>query len=172
MPLQRFYSRISLAFYPYREGPAVIKAISKLNIKPDLVLFDGQGIAHPEGLGIASHIGVLLNTPAVGCAKSRLVGDYIEPGIIKGQYSHLKYRGKTVGAVLRTRNNVRPVFVSPGHMIDQKGAIDIVLKCTGNYRIPEPLRHADRLSKKLRLQSMYHMVHTKGCSGNRFSLHF
>lgn len=147
-------AKISFPYMPgflsFREGPAIIKAINKLKIKPDIVLCDGQGIAHPAGTGIATHIGILLNIPAIGCAKSRLVGDYMEPGIRKGQYASLKYQNRNVGAVLRTRNNVRPVFVSPGHMIDLKGAIDIVLKCTGNYRIPEPLRLADHLSKKLK----------------------
>jgi len=137
-------------FLSFREGPAVIKAINNLKLKPDVILFDGQGIAHPEGLGIASHIGVLLNISTIGCAKSRLVGSYIEPKIKKGQCAYLKYQGKTVGAVLRTRDKVKPLFVSPGHKIDLKGAIDIVLKCTGKYRIPEPLRQADHLSRKLK----------------------
>lgn len=148
------FTKISFPYIPgflsFREGTAIIKAISKLKTKPDVILFDGQGIAHPKGVGIATHIGVLLNIPAIGCAKSRLVGNYKEPGIIKRRYSYLKYQGKIIGAVLRTRNNVKPVFVSPGHMIDLKGAIDIVLKCTGKYRIPEPLRRADQLSKKLK----------------------
>jgi len=137
-------------YLSFREGPAIISAIKKLKIKPDLVLFDGQGVAHPKGMGIAAHIGVLINTPSAGCAKSRLVGDYKEPGIAKGQYSDLKYHGRIIGAVLRTRDNVRPVFVSPGHLIDLKGTINIVLKCTDRYRIPEPLRQADYLSKKIK----------------------
>jgi deoxyribonuclease V len=137
-------------FLSFREGPAVIKAISKFKKKPDLILFDGQGIAHTAGIGIASHIGVLLNMPAVGCAKSRLVGDYTEPGRAKGEYSRLRYHDKMVGAVLRTRDNVKPLFISPGHLIDISGSVDIVLKCTGRYRIPEPLRQADILSKKLK----------------------
>jgi deoxyribonuclease V len=137
-------------FLSFREGASIIKAVNKLKIKPDVVLFDGQGIAHPKGVGIATHIGVLLDIPSIGCAKSRLVGNYTEPGTLKGQYAYLKYHGRIVGAVLRTRDNVKPVFVSPGHMIDLKGAIDIVLRCTGKYRIPEPLRFADQLSKKLK----------------------
>ncbi len=137
-------------FLSFREGPAVIKALNKLRIRPDTVLFDGQGIAHPAGIGIATHIGALLNIPAIGCAKSRLVGNYRGPGMRKGQYSNLIYQKKIIGAVLRTRDNVKPVFVSPGHLIDLKAAIDIVIKCTGKYRIPEPLRRADNLSKKLK----------------------
>lgn len=137
-------------FLSFREGPAIIKAIRKLKVKPDMLLFDGQGIAHPQGLGIASHIGVLLDVPSVGCAKSRLVGNYESPGIKKGQCSPLLYGSRVVGAVLRTRDNVRAVFVSPGHRIDLKGSIEIVLRCTTKYRLPEPLRRADHLSRKLK----------------------
>ena len=137
-------------FLSFREGPAIIKAIKKLKIKPDIILIDGQGIAHPEGMGIAAHIGVILDMPAIGCAKSRLVGEYKEPGFKKGDWSSLRYKGRIVGAVLRTKDNVRPVFVSPGHRIDLKCSIEIVLGCTTKYRIPEPLRGADILSKKIK----------------------
>jgi deoxyribonuclease V len=137
-------------FLSFREGPAIIKAIQKLTVKPDLILVDGQGIAHPKGLGIASHIGVLVDIPTIGCAKSRLVGEYKEPRFRKGAWSPLHYNGKVVGAVLRTRDHVRPLFVSPGHRIDLKASIEIVLGCTGKYRISEPLRRADFLSKKIK----------------------
>lgn len=132
----------------FREGPAIMRAIQKLTTKPDLLLCDGQGIAHPEGMGIASHIGVLLDLPAIGCAKSRLVGDHKEPGKVKGSAALLTYHNKTVGTVLRTRANVKPVFVSPGHLIDRKGAVSIIFQCVGKYRLPEPIRRADALSKK------------------------
>jgi deoxyribonuclease V len=135
-------------FLSFREGPAIIAAIEKLPVKPDLILVDGQGIAHPKGMGIASHIGVLIDIPTIGCAKSRLVGEYKEPGFRKGAWSPLQYDGKVVGAVLRTRDHVRPLFISPGHRVDLKSSIEIVLGCTGKYRIPEPLRRADILSKK------------------------
>ncbi|MEN8262557.1 MAG: deoxyribonuclease V [Nitrospirota bacterium] len=137
-------------FLSFREGPAIIKAVNRLKTRPDVILFDGQGIAHPHGLGIASHIGVLLNIPAIGCAKSRLVGEYSEPGIYKGQYSTLSYRGHIVGMVVRTRDRVKPVFVSPGHLIDLESAVSIILKCTRSFRIPEPIRRADHLSRKLK----------------------
>jgi deoxyribonuclease V len=137
-------------FLSFREGPAIIEALSRLKIKPDLILLDGQGIAHPKGLGIASHIGILLDLPTVGCAKSRLVGEYKEPGSNKGAWSPLKFHGSIVGAVLRTRDSVRPLFVSPGHRIDLKASIEIVLGCIGRYRIPEPLRRADILSKRIK----------------------
>src|SRR4030043_2110145 len=95
-------------YLTFREGPAIIETINSLSIKPDLILVDGQGIAHPKGLGIASHIGVLLDIPTIGCAKSRLIGTFKEPSKRKGQWSRLMHNGKTIGAVLRTRDNVRP----------------------------------------------------------------
>jgi deoxyribonuclease V len=137
-------------FLSFREGPVIIEAIKKLKIKPHVILFDGQGIAHPKGLGIASHIGVILDIPTIGCAKSRLIGEYKQPGMKKGKTSSLKYQGNVVGAVVRTRDHVKSVFVSPGHRIDLKSSIDIIRTCTDTYRIPEPLRRADFLSKKIK----------------------
>jgi deoxyribonuclease V len=137
-------------YLSFREGPAIMKAIQGLRIKPDVIIFDGQGIAHPKGLGIASHIGVLLDIPTIGCAKSRLIGEYKDPGPKKRNQSLLRYNKKIVGAVLRTKDNTRPLFVSPGHRIDLKNAIEIVLACTRKYRIPEPLRRADFISKKIK----------------------
>ncbi len=134
----------------FREGHAIINAIGKLDAKPDVILFDGQGIAHPKGIGIASHIGVILNIPTIGCAKSRLVGEFKEPDTTKGSRTYLYYKGMKVGAVLRTWSNVKPVFVSPGHMIDIDSSVEVVMKCVFKYRIPEPLRMADYLSKKLK----------------------
>jgi deoxyribonuclease V len=134
----------------FREGPALIDALKKLLIKPDLILFDGQGIAHPKGIGIASHIGVILKIRTIGCAKSRLIGDYVEPDVRKGSWSYLYHKAVKVGVVLRTRNNVKPVFVSPGHMIDIHSSRKIVMRCISAYRIPEPLRRADCLSKRLK----------------------
>ncbi|MBI4848090.1 MAG: endonuclease V [Nitrospirae bacterium] len=141
IPVEDAYAaaKISFPYIPgflsFREGDAIIKAIEKLKTKPDLILFDGQGIAHPGGTGIASHIGAILNVPTIGCAKSRLIGDYADPGNKKGRYSSLKYKNKTVGAVLRTRENVKPVFVSPGHLIDLRGAIYYVIKCAVKFRL-------------------------------------
>jgi deoxyribonuclease V len=134
----------------FREGPAIVNALKGLRKKPDIVLFDGQGIAHQRRLGIASHIGVLLNVPTIGCAKSRLVGTYKEPGLKKTSWSFLKHGGKIVGVVLRTKDNVKPIFVSPGHRIDIQRSIEIVLACSQKYRIPEPLRRADFISKKIK----------------------
>ncbi len=137
-------------FLSFREGPVIIKAINGLKNKPDVILFDGQGIAHPAGLGIATHIGVLLGIPTIGCAKSRLIGEYEEPGSQKGNWSFLRYNGKIIGAVLRTKDDVNPLFISPGHKINLKYSIDIVLSCTRKYRIPEPIRKADFISKKIK----------------------
>jgi deoxyribonuclease V len=131
----------------FREGPALIKVLKKLKQQPDLLLLDGQGIAHPLGMGIAAHIGAVLDMPSVGCAKSCLVGTHGVPATKKGSRKRLLFRGNTVGAVLRTRDNVKPVFVSPGHRIDLEGAIEIILGCTPRFRLPEPLRCADKLSK-------------------------
>ncbi len=136
-------------FLSFREGPAIVKAIHRLRIRPDVIIFDGQGVAHPIGLGIASHMGVVLNIPTIGCAKSKLIGHYREPGMKKGSRTDLVYRGKKVGTVLRSRDNVKPIFVSPGHLITLDEAVEIVLNCLGRFRIPEPLRRADSLSKKI-----------------------
>lgn len=137
-------------FLTFREGPAILDAVAGLTRKPDLILVDGQGIAHPRRLGIASHIGVLLGIPAIGCAKSRLVGEFREPGCGRGSRSRLEFDGRIVGAVVRTRTGVRPLFVSPGHLVDIDGAIRIVLRSSVGFRIPEPLRRADRLSRAAR----------------------
>ncbi len=140
-------------FLSFREGPAIMGALEKLTITPDIILFDGQGIAHPKKLGIASHIGILLDMPTIGCAKSRLVGKYREPSKKKGGWSPLRYNDEIVGAVLRTKENVKPVFVSPGHLIDVEASIEIIIKCTSKHRIPDPLRAADYLSRKIRRES-------------------
>ncbi len=137
----------------FREGPAVIEAISRLKQRPDVILADGQGIAHPRGIGIASHIGVVLDIPAIGCAKKRLVGEFRDPGAKKGDWEPLHYRDMLVGAVLRTRDNVQSLFVSPGHRIDVSTAVKIVLSCLGRYRIPEPIRCSDMLSRKIMRES-------------------
>jgi deoxyribonuclease V len=134
-------------FLSFREGPAIIKALKRLKTQPDVILFDGQGIAHPRGMGIASHVGVILDIPTVGCAKSRLLGEFDEPGPCKGNWTPLYYQGRKIGAVLRTRGWVRPLFVSPGHRVDLKTSIDIVIHAVTSYRIPDPIRCADHLSR-------------------------
>ncbi len=126
----------------FREGPLVVKAFEKLAIQPDILIFDGQGIAHPRRCGIASHIGVLLDVPTIGCAKSRLCGTYEQPGINKGDRSYLYDNDQCIGVVLRTRSCVKPVFVSPGHKVGIDEAADIIMQCTDNYRVPLPTRYA------------------------------
>ncbi|MCM2357058.1 MAG: deoxyribonuclease V [Geobacteraceae bacterium] len=137
-------------YLSFREGPAMLAAIAALHEKPDIILVDGQGIAHPRRLGIASFLGVLLGMPAIGCAKSRLVGEYLEPPAGRGEWSALYYNGETVGAVLRSRERVKPLFVSPGHLVTLAESLELVLRCCPRYRLPEPIRHADALSKRLK----------------------
>ncbi|MDQ3813226.1 MAG: deoxyribonuclease V [Armatimonadota bacterium] len=134
----------------FRETPAVLEAWAKLKTEPDVVMLDGQGIAHPRRFGIASHVGLLLNRPTVGCAKSLLVGQYEEPDAERGSWSLLRHRSETIGAALRTKTNVQPVYISPGHLIDLAGAMRLALQCDGGYRIPEPTRRAHLLVNALR----------------------
>ena len=134
----------------FREGPAVMDALNTLKRNPDLLVFDGQGIAHPRRFGIASHVGVLVGIPSIGCAKSRLVGEYEEPGENRGSYTLLTHKGDTIGAVVRTRSKVKPLFVSPGHLIDLKESIRFVLGCCPRYRLPETTRLADKLAGEWR----------------------
>ncbi|MGH7889357.1 MAG: deoxyribonuclease V, partial [Thermodesulfobacteriota bacterium] len=129
----------------FREGPAIIEAFKKLKNKPDVLMIDGQGIAHPRGFGIACYVGVLLDISSVGVAKQRLYGKYDEPKDSKGNWTPLTtpHEGHTIGAVLRTKKRTKPVFVSIGHKIDLKTAVKISLQCSKGYRIPEPTRQAD-----------------------------
>lgn len=131
----------------FREAPALLAALACLSRKPGLLFVDGQGIAHPRRFGLASHVGVEAGIPAIGVAKSRLIGRYEEPPREKGGRSPLRDGTQIVGAVLRTRNGVRPVFVSVGHRIGLEAAVDFVLAATLRYRLPEPTRLADKLSR-------------------------
>lgn len=132
----------------FREIPAVLDALDKLKTTPDVLICDGQGYAHPRRLGLASHLGVYLDRPAVGCAKSRLVGTYTEPGPAVGDRSPLVHRGEVVGVVLRSKPRTNPLFVSPGNKVDIETSISLVLACLRGYRLPEPTRLADKLSKE------------------------
>ncbi len=140
-PLQFPYVPGLLSF---REAPALIAVLRRVRSPFEAILCDGQGIAHPRRFGLACHLGVLLDCPAVGCAKSRLVGEYDEPGAERGDSSELRDRGERVGTVLRTRTGVKPLFVSPGHRCDLSGAVDLVMRCGGGFRLPEPVRLADK----------------------------
>jgi deoxyribonuclease V len=128
----------------FREAPAILAACEELSTEPDLFIFDGQGIAHPRRMGIASHVGVILDKPSIGCAKSRLYGTHHEPGVEAGSYVHLFDHEEVIGAVVRTRSNVSCVYVSVGHRIDLDTAIKYVLGCCKGYRLPEPIRWAHR----------------------------
>jgi deoxyribonuclease V len=130
----------------FREGPVLLKVLAKLRTSPDVFLFDGQGIAHPRRLGLASHLGLWLGRPSVGCAKSVLIGKFDEPGPLRGEASPLLDRDEVVGTALRTRDRTRPVYVSPGHLADLESSARFVLECSRGYRIPEPTRRADILA--------------------------
>src|SRR2546421_2165286 len=134
----------------FRETPSVLEAWEKLNTEPDAVMFDGQGIAHPRRVGIASHVGLIIERPTLGCAKSVLVGKYEEPEKERGSWTELVDKGEIVGAAVRTKTNVQPIYVSPGHLIDLEGAINLTLQCDGGYRQPEPTRRAHLLVNALR----------------------
>ena len=136
----------------FRESPSVLEAWGKLETEPDAVMFDGQGIAHPRRVGIASHVGLIVGRPTLGCAKSVLVGKYEEPPAERGGWTPLvdPKNGETVGAALRTKTRVSPIYVSPGHLIDLEGAVDLTLRCDGGYRQPEPTRRAHLLVNALR----------------------
>lgn len=134
----------------FREAPVCIKAAEKLEATPDVFIIDGQGIAHPRRLGLAAHLGLFLNGPTIGCAKSRLIGKFSDVGPDKGSFSHLTDKEEVIGAVLRTRTNVKPVFVSPGNNCSLDDAIRITLQCAIRYRLPEPTRLAHGMVSKLR----------------------
>lgn len=133
----------------FREGPAVLAAWEKLQTKPDLVMFDGQGIAHPRGIGIASQMGLWLDRPTIGVAKSRLYGRHTTPGPKRGDWAKLydeRQPSRVIGAVLRTKENTHPLYVSPGHLVDLPHSVEFVLKCCTQYRLPEPTRWAHRVA--------------------------
>jgi len=134
----------------FRETPVLLQAFAKLRAEPDVVMLDGHGQAHPRRMGYASHTGLWLDRPTIGCAKSRLVGEYKEPGQRPGSVSRLRFEGDTVGYVVRTKRNTKPVFVSVGHKIDLRSAVDVVLATCKGFRIPEPTRQAHLLVNELR----------------------
>ncbi len=150
-------SSVSSVNFPYisglltfREGPSLLEAFKKIKTTPDVILFDGQGIAHPRRMGIAAHLGLFLGKPTIGCAKSRLSGKYTSVGEKKGDYALLKEGEEILGAVLRTRREVKPIFISPGHKINLPNSIEIVLKCIIKYRLPLPVREAHIFVNQIR----------------------
>jgi deoxyribonuclease V len=138
----------------FREVPVVAAAFGKLKQPPDVLLVDGQGLAHPRGLGLATHLGLVLEVPTVGMAKSRLVGEGPEPGQEAGAASPLVWQGKVVGLILRTVNGRKPLYLSPGHLITLAECREIGLGCVRKYRIPLPLRAADLLTRRLKAAAL------------------
>ncbi|MFC1715680.1 deoxyribonuclease V [Candidatus Poribacteria bacterium] len=138
--------RVDFPYIPgllsFREAPVLIKAFEGLKNIPDMIIFDGQGIAHPRGIGLASHMGLVLDCSSIGCAKKILVGDHDPVGNEVGDYSPLVFQDNVVGAALRTRKNVKPVFISPGHKMDMPSAVETVMKTCRGYKLPEPTRQA------------------------------
>lgn len=151
---------VSTAKFPYipgllsfREMPCLIEAWQKLSVEPDAIVLDGQGLAHPRRMGIACHAGLVFERPAIGCAKSVLCGKFDEPLAERGNWSPMIDRGETIGAALRTKNRVNPVYVSAGHRIDLATSLDLMLRCDGGYRVPEATRRAHLLVNEMRLEA-------------------
>jgi deoxyribonuclease V len=148
--------RASFPYIPgllsFREGPALLKIFESIQHIPDVVIFDGQGIAHPRGVGMASHMGLFLDMPTIGCAKTRLVGRYGEVGKEVGDYTDLVLDDRIVGSVLRTKKKVKPIFISPGHKIGIRKSADIVLRCCRGYKLPEPIRRAHLVVNEIRVK--------------------
>lgn len=153
--VQGFEAQLAFPYVPgllsFREIPSVAGALEKIEAPVDAVIFDAQGLAHPRRMGLASHMGLFLDVPTVGCAKSRLVGEHKEPGAEKGDTTDLVHRGEVVGRVVRTRTNVSPVYVSVGNSLDLDSAVELVLACCTKYRLPETTRHAHRTANQFRL---------------------
>ena len=141
-----YAQRVTFPYIPglltFREGPPLLTAFERLTGVPDVIIFDGHGIAHPRGIGLASHMGLFLNVPTIGCAKKRLTGFYEEPGIKRGDFSLLTRESETIGAVVRTKEKIKPIFISQGHKIGLDRAVDLILSCCTRYRLPEPTRNA------------------------------
>jgi len=137
-------------YLSFREIPMLLPLFQRTNMDIDLIIADGAGIAHPRGLGLAAHLGLLFDKPCIGCAKSKLIGNYLEPGLEKGEYSDLFIKGLIVGSVLRSKRHCKPLFVSPGNKCTIDDARKVVLDLCFNYRLCEPIRRVDAISKQLR----------------------
>jgi len=146
--------QVSFPYVPgllvFREGPALLEAFAKLRTPPGLLLFDAHGYSHPRRFGLACHLSVVLDTPGIGVAKSLLIGRYQEPEDRVGAWTPLVDAEETVGAVLRTRAHVQPIFISIGHRVDLLTAVEFTLACTDGYRIPKPTREADHFVEQLK----------------------
>nr|MBN2276653.1 endonuclease V [candidate division Zixibacteria bacterium] len=153
------------ALLAFREGPVILKAISRLKRKPDVIIYAGHGIAHPRSFGMASHIGLFTDIPSIGCARKVLVGEHRMPGRVKGSCSPLSFQDSTVGFVYRTKGEVKPMIISPGHKCDLKNALEIVVNCLSDFRMPEPLRQAHLFASKFK-QSSAKKFHQGGVVSN------
>jgi deoxyribonuclease V len=140
-------------YLSFREIPILLRAFRKIRRRPDVLLCDGQGIAHPRGFGLACHLGMILGVPSIGCAKSLLVGEHETPSRSRGSAAPLLYQGRQVGVALRTRDGVAPIYVSPGSRCDVDGAAAIALACSRGVRIPEPTRRAHMEVNRLRREA-------------------
>ncbi|KAF2957501.1 endonuclease V [Thermotoga sp. Ku-13t] len=153
------YEKVTFPYVPgllaFREGPVFLKAWQQLKVPPDVVMFDGQGIAHPRRLGIASHMGLLIDLPTVGVAKSHLYGSFIEPPNVQGSYTFLYDKNEVIGAVVRTKVGNKPLFVSPGHKCDVLSALKLTLRCCVGHRLPEPTRLAHELTQKYKQATLF-----------------
>lgn len=138
----------------FREIPVVLSAWKKLEHRPDCLVCDGQGLAHPRRMGLAAHLGLIVDRPSIGCGKTRLIGEYQAPGPNKGDRSSLVDREEIVGTVLRTRKRVKPIFISQGHRMTLEAAIKIILSCQVRHRLPEPIRMAHRLANEARRKNL------------------
>ena len=149
--------RLTFPYVPgllsFREAPGILAIFRRLRMRPDVLICDGHGLAHPRRFGLASHLGLWLGIPTIGCAKSLLVGEHGPVGGERGSQAPLVLDGEPVGAALRTRSGVKPVYVSPGHLVDGPTACDIVLSCCRKYRVPEPIRAAHQLAGETRRRS-------------------
>ncbi len=134
----------------FREAPVLLSALTRLELSPDVLMLDGHGLAHPRRFGLACHIGVLIDRPTIGCAKSRLCGHYKDPGSRAGASRQLLDDDEVIGRVVRTRDGVRPVYVSVGHQLSLEDAVRITRSCCTRYRLPEPTRQAHQLVTRLR----------------------
>ena len=166
-----YFHKLTFPYYPnlvfFREGPAMIGALAKLKTRPDLLMISGHGIAHPQGCGAAGHLGVMFNIPAIGCARRLLVGQFHEPENAKGSAEGIALGGREVGVAYRSKDGVKPIFISPAHLCDLAFARRIAVQCLRDYRLPEPLRIAHLEVNQYRRRSdeaggqKNHFAHTR-----------
>jgi deoxyribonuclease V len=155
------------ALLAFREGPVILKALARLSTRPDVIIYPGHGVAHPRSFGMACHLGLLTDIPAIGCAKKCLTGDFRQPSEEKGSCSSLFVSNVEVGFVYRTKDDVKPMFITPGYKCSIRDAIDIIVGCLTQYRMPEPLRLAHLFANKYKHSAAKKLGVNKDCSGNR-----